>query len=115
MPNFTESSEATRAWPPSSQPPLLGAGPLRTGRDSFPSSGSGPSNASCRETRMCYGKALAVNPVVALWVKQSAVFCARGTTLHTGDAIVKTPSRDPGDLDIAYGAEATLQEPEKTK
>src|ERR1700694_4785314 len=36
---------------PSSRPPLLGASPLRTGRDSFPSSGSGPSNASFRETR----------------------------------------------------------------
>ena len=52
MPNFTESSEATRAWPPSSQPPLLGAGPLRTGRDSFPASGSSPANASFRETRL---------------------------------------------------------------
>jgi hypothetical protein len=31
---------------PSSQPPLLGASPLRTGRDSFPSYGSGPLNAS---------------------------------------------------------------------
>src|SRR5215472_9979726 len=40
---------------PSSQPPLLGAGPLRTGRDGFPSSGSGPSNASFRETRWCHG------------------------------------------------------------
>jgi hypothetical protein len=37
--------------PPSSPPPLLGASPLRTGRESFPSSGSGPSNASFRETR----------------------------------------------------------------
>ncbi len=36
---------------PSSQPPLLGAGPLRTGRDGFPSSGSGPLNASFGETR----------------------------------------------------------------
>jgi hypothetical protein len=38
--------------PPSSSPPLLGASPLRTGRESFPSSGSGPSNASFRETRL---------------------------------------------------------------
>jgi len=36
---------------PSSRPPLLGAGPLRTGRDGFPSSGSGPLNASFGETR----------------------------------------------------------------
>jgi hypothetical protein len=40
-------------WPPpSSPPPSLGASPLRTGRESFPSSGSGPSNASFRETRL---------------------------------------------------------------
>jgi hypothetical protein len=36
---------------PSSRPPLLEAGPLRTGRDGFPSSGSGPLNASFGETR----------------------------------------------------------------
>ena len=64
---------------------------------------------------MWYGKTLAVNPVVALWMKQNAVFCTRGTTFHTGDAMMKTPSRDPGDLRIADGAEATLQIPEKAK
>jgi hypothetical protein len=31
---------ATQNTQPSSQPPLLGASPLRTGLDSFPSSGS---------------------------------------------------------------------------
>jgi hypothetical protein len=115
MPNFTESSKATRAWPPSSQPPLLGAGPLRTGRDSFPASGSGPANASLRETRLWNGKTLAVNPVVALWMKQDAVVCTRGTTLHARDAVMKTPSRDPSDFHVAHGAEATLQVPEKAK
>src|ERR1700688_141484 len=33
---------------PSSQTPLLGPGPLRTGRETFASSGSSPSNASVR-------------------------------------------------------------------
>ena len=104
-----------RGAPPSSQPPLLGAGPLRTGRDSFPASGSGPANASFRETRWWNGKTLAVNPVVALWMKQDAVVCTRGTTLHARDAVMKTPSRDPSDFHIAHGAEATLQVPEKAK
>jgi hypothetical protein len=54
---------------PSSRTPLLGPSPLRTGRETFASSGSGPSNASFRETRFRYGKMLAMNPVVALWVK----------------------------------------------
>ena len=50
-------------------PPLLGASPLRSGRDSFPSYGSGPSNACFGETRFRDGKMLAMNPVVALWMK----------------------------------------------
>jgi hypothetical protein len=54
---------------PSSRAPLLGPSPLRTGRETFASSGSGPSNASLRETRFRCGKMLAMNPVVALWVK----------------------------------------------
>src|SRR5215469_6506707 len=48
-------------------------------------------------------------------MKQNAVFGTRRTTFHTGDAMMKTPSRDPGDFCIAYGAEATLQIPEKAK
>jgi len=58
---------------------------------------------------------LAVNPVVALWMKQDAVFRTRGTPLHTGDAMMKTPSRDSGDPYTAYGAEPTLELPEKAK
>ena len=58
---------------------------------------------------------LAVNPVVALWMKQDAVVCTRGTTHHAGGAIMKTPSRDPGDLCVAYVAEPTLEIPEKAK
>ena len=46
---------------------------------------------------MWYKETLAVNPVVALWMKQDAVVCTRGTTLHAGDAIMKAPTRDPGD------------------
>ena len=62
---------------PSSRLPLLGAGPLRTGRDRFRSSSSSPSNASFRETRLWYGKTFAVNPVVAFRMEQGAVFCTR--------------------------------------
>jgi len=39
---------------PSSQAPLLRPGPLRTGRETFASSGSSPSNASLGETRLRY-------------------------------------------------------------
>jgi hypothetical protein len=42
----------------SSRTPLLRPGPLRTGRDSFPSSGSSTSNASWKETRFWGQQAL---------------------------------------------------------
>jgi hypothetical protein len=54
---------------PSSQAASRLPGPLRTGRESFPSSGSSPSNASCEETRFRYVKTLAMNPVMALRMK----------------------------------------------
>ena len=54
---------------PSSPPPLLGPGPLRTVHASFPAHSSSTANASFRETRLRYGKMLAVNPVVALWME----------------------------------------------
>jgi hypothetical protein len=56
-----------------------------------------------------------VNPAVALWMKQNAVFSTLRTTLHTGDAVVKAPACDPGDLGIANSAEAALFHPQKAK
>ena len=56
-----------------------------------------------------------MNPVVALWMEQDAVFCTGGTTQHTRDEIMNTPSRDPGDFCSACRAEPTLQIPEKAK
>jgi hypothetical protein len=82
---------------------------------SFPAHSSSTANASFRETRLGYGKALAVNPVVALRMKQNAVFSTLRTTLHAGDAVMKAPACDPGDLGIANSAEATLFHPEKAK
>ena len=54
---------------PSSQAALRPPGPLRTGRESFPSPSSSPSNASLKETRFRNGKTLTMNPVMALWMK----------------------------------------------
>jgi hypothetical protein len=56
-----------------------------------------------------------MNPVVALWMEQDTVLCTRRTTQDTGDAMMKAPTRDPGDLGIAYGAGPTLELPEKAK
>ena len=58
---------------------------------------------------------LAVNPVVALWMKQNAVLGTLVPADHTGDTMMKTPSRDSGDPYTAYGADPALELPEKAK
>jgi hypothetical protein len=64
----------------------LSGGPLRTGRESFPSPSSSPSNASLEETRFRNEKTLAMNLVAALGMKLNAVGGTYGTTFYTGDA-----------------------------
>ena len=54
---------------PSSRTGLLPSSPLRTVHESFPSHSSSPSNASFRETRFRDRNSLAMNPVMALWMK----------------------------------------------
>jgi hypothetical protein len=53
----------------SSRTGLLPSSPLRTVHESFPSHSSSPSNASFGETRFRDRNSLAVNPVMALWMK----------------------------------------------
>jgi hypothetical protein len=100
---------------PSSRTGLLPSSPLTTVHESFPSHSSSPSNASFRETRFRDRNALAVNPVMALGMKENAVLGALRTTHHTGNAVVQAPTRDPSDSCIAHGAEPALFMPEKTK
>ena len=64
---FSQSSLASSS--PSSQAASRPPGPLRTGRESFPSPSSSPSNASVKETRFRNGKTLTMYPVMALWMK----------------------------------------------
>ena len=52
---------------------------------------------------------------MALWMEQDAVVYTRRTTHHTRDAIMNAPSRNPGDLGVAHGAEPALKLPEKAK
>src|SRR5260370_7831213 len=58
---------------------------------------------------------LAVNPVVALWMKQNTVVCTRRSTRHARNAIVYAPACDQGDLDVADGTDPALEHPEKAK
>src|ERR1700733_767326 len=80
---------------PSSQAPLLGPGPLRTGRETFVLIRLKPFERLFRGDAVfdTERKTLAVNPVVALWMKQNAVICTRGTTQHTRNAVVNAPTR----------------------
>src|SRR5438132_6264718 len=66
---YREQSANPKALLPSSQAALRPPGPLRTGREGFPSPSSSPSNASLGETRFRNGKTLTVNPVMALGMK----------------------------------------------
>jgi len=50
-------------------PQLLGSSPLRTVHACFHAHSSSPGNASLKETRLRYGKTLAVDTVEALWMK----------------------------------------------
>lgn len=80
LPQVCQPSLSQRKGSPhigsSSRTPLLRPGPLRTGRDSFPSSGSSASNASLEETQLGYRKSEAMNPVMALGMKQETVLGA---------------------------------------
>jgi len=95
--------------------PLLGPSPLRTGRDSFPSSGSSTSNASLRRRGSGNSKTQAVDPVMALGMKQDTVLSTALTTLYPREAIVKAPSGETGDFGIAHRAKTALFIPEKAK
>jgi len=63
------SATLTLGLLPSSQAALRPPGPLRTGREGFPSPSSSPSNASLEETRFRNEKTLTMNPVMALGMK----------------------------------------------
>ena len=89
--------------------------PLRTGRDSFPSPSSSPSNASIEETRFRDGKTLAMNPVMALRMKENTVFGTARTTQYPGDAVMQAPAGDPSDFGVAHRAESVLFMPEIAK
>ena len=66
---YSSTERGSRSRSPSSQAALRPPGPLRTGRESFPSPSSSPSNASLEETRFRNGETLTMNPVVALGMK----------------------------------------------
>jgi pimeloyl-ACP methyl ester carboxylesterase len=67
--DFLETLGESLGLSPSSRTGLLPSSPLRTVHESFPSHSSSPSNASFGETRFRDRNSLAMNPVMALWMK----------------------------------------------
>jgi hypothetical protein len=93
---------------PSSRTGLLPSSPLRTVRESFQSHSSGPANAFLKETRLRDGNTLAMNPVVALRMKENAVFGALRTTHHGAREVaprsLEEPSTSFGVMQLNNGA-----------
>jgi hypothetical protein len=56
-----------------------------------------------------------VNHVMAVRMKENAVFGTWRTTHYAGNAVVKAPARDPSDFCIAHSADPALFMPEKAK
>src|SRR5215471_8283440 len=100
---------------PSGQAPLLGPSPLRTGRDSFLSSGSSPSSRLQSETWFGNRETQAMNPIMALGMKENAVLSTARTTHHAGHAVMQAPPREAGDFCVTHRAEAALFIPEIAK
>ena len=58
---------------------------------------------------------MAMNPVMALRMKENTVVGTARTTQHPGDAVMQAPSGDPSDFGVAHRAESVLFMPEIAK
>src|SRR4029453_17449687 len=83
-------------WP-GSQAGLLPPSPLRTARESFPSSSSSLANAPCG-TRWCHVQRLAMDLPVAVWVQEVSVPGSTPAAMGPPDSMMVVPSCKSGDL-----------------
>ena len=58
---------------------------------------------------------MAMNPVMALRMKENTVFGTARTTQYPGDAVMQAPAGDPSDFGVAHRAESVLFMPEIAK
>src|SRR5262247_972439 len=96
---------------PGSRAGLLPLSPLRTARESFPSSSSSLSNAPCG-TRWCHLQRLAMDLPVAVGVQEDTVLCCIPAAMGPPDSMMVVPSCKSGDLLAAHGTEAVLVFPQ---
>src|SRR5713226_5899975 len=92
---------------PGSRARLLPLSPLRTARESFPSSSSSLSNAPCG-TRWCHIQRLAMDLPVAVGVQEDTVVCGIPATMRPPDHVMVVPSGESGDLLVAHRTETVL-------
>src|SRR5882762_7590952 len=96
---------------PGSRAGLLPLSPLRTARESFPSSSSSLSNAPCG-TRWCHIQRLAMDLPVAVGVQEDTVVCGIPAPMRPPDHMMVVPSRESGDLLVANRTETVLVFPQ---
>src|SRR5206468_643337 len=92
---------------PGSRAGLLPPSPLRTARESFPSSSSSLANAPCG-TRWCHIQRLAMDLPVAVGVQENTVVCGITASMCPPDHMMVVPSCEFGDLLVAHRTEAVL-------
>ena len=97
--------------PPGSRAGLLPLSPLRTARESFPSSSSSLSNAPCG-TRWCHIQRLAMDLPVAVGVQKDTVVRGILAPMHAPDNVMVVPSCESGDLLVANRTETVLVFPQ---
>src|SRR5437763_12071663 len=85
--------------------------PLRTARESSPSSSSSLSNALFR-TRLHFGVSLAVELLMASWMQQHAVFELIPSSFGSPDLVVVVPPCQFGDPLVTVRTKSLLPFPE---
>src|SRR5262249_17776895 len=96
---------------PGSRAGLLPPSPLRTARESFPSSSSSLSNAPCG-TRWCHIQRLAMDLPVAVGVQEDTVLWGISAPIRPPDHMMVVPSCQCGDLLVADRTETVLVFPQ---
>src|SRR5260221_297704 len=96
---------------PGKETMLPSSPPLRTARESSPSSSSSLSNALER-TRLHLGFPLAVELLVARWVQQHPIFKLVSATFRPPNLVVVVPSRQFGNPLVTSGTQSLLLLPE---
>ena len=109
--SLAQSRSTRLTQSPGSRAGLLPPSPLRTARESFPSSSSSLSNAPCR-TRWCHGQHLAMDLSMALGMQEDTVLYGILAPMLPPDSVMVVPPCKSGDLLMTHGTETVLLFPQ---